>query len=147
MKKEVVVAVSGGFDPVHIGHVRLFEAAKKCGDKLVVILNGDSWLIRKKGKYFMGQEERAEVIRAFSSVDDVFVWESEENDVCGALQIIKPDIFANGGDRRADNIPEYDFCRAHGIEMRFNVGLGGKVQSSSSLLARYTGERSAKRLT
>ena len=89
-KNKCVVAVSGGYDPVHIGHVRLFEEAKKLGTKLVVIVNGDSWLIRKKGKYFMGQEERAEIIKAFSCVDDVFVWESEEDDVCGALQKVRP---------------------------------------------------------
>jgi len=132
-----VVVVSGGWDPVHIGHIRLFKQAKKLGDTLVVIANCDSWLMRKKGKYFMNQEDRAEIIRSFECVDDVFIWESEENDVSGALEIIQPHIFANGGDRRnIDDIPEGGVCKRLNIEMIFNVG-GEKERSSSELLAQY----------
>ena len=98
--KGKVVAVSGGWDPIHIGHVHLFEEAKKLGDTLVVIVNGDSWLKRKKGACFMNQEDRAEIIKALECVDETFIWESEDNHVCGALEAIQPNIFANGGDCR-----------------------------------------------
>lgn len=139
-KKGKIVAVSGGFDPVHIGHVRMFEAAKELvGSEgtLVIILNCDAWLQRKKERVFMPQEERAEVIRAFRVVDEVYIHESEDNHVCGALVALRPNIFANGGDRKLDNIPEVAACEELNIEMVFNVGTGGKVQSSSWLLDKY----------
>ena len=109
------MVVSGGFDPLHVGHVRLFHAAKKLvgnKGKLIVILNGDSWLIRKKGDYFMNQHDRTEILRAFSDIDDVFMWDSADNHVCGALEKLKPDIFGNGGDRRSEqDIPELKTCK------------------------------------
>lgn len=132
-----VVAVSGGFDPVHIGHIRLLEEAKKLGDKLIVILNNDNWLKKKKGFVFMNEQERAAVLRAIRWVDEVITTSHPENttdmSVCNELQKLKPDIFANGGDRKADNIPEYDLCEREGVKMVFNVG-GGKAQSSSELV-------------
>ena len=138
MKRKMMVAVSGGFDPLHVGHVRLFEEAKKLGDKLVVILNNDNWLLNKKGYTFMPEAERAEIIRALSSVDEVILTghgpNDEDTSVCRELAVLKPDIFANGGDRKEDNIPEYALCRDLGIDLRFNVGWGGKVQSSSELV-------------
>lgn len=136
--KPKVVAVSGGFDPVHPGHIRLFKEAKGLGDKLVVILNNDNWLVAKKKFNFMHEKERREVIEAIRYVDEVVITRhpknTEDMSVCESLARIKPDIFANGGDRKADNIPEYDLCRKLGIKMVFNVGEGGKVQSSSSLV-------------
>lgn len=145
MRKEIIVAVSGGFDPIHIGHVRYFQEAKKLGDRLVVIINNDNWLRHKKGKNFMPEEDRKEIIEAFACVDEVVITEHVEEDedtsVCGALAEVMPDIFANGGDRFADDIPEFIFCKKHGIEMVFNVGHGGKVRSSSELLRRYSKER------
>lgn len=133
---KIVVTVSGGFDPVHIGHVRLLKAAKNLGSKLVVILNGDSWLRRKKGKAFMPAEERKEIIKEFYCVDYVYIYNSDKDDVVGALKRLKPDVFANGGDRKAGNIPEYEFCRENNIQMMFNVG-GKKIRSSSKLLKNY----------
>lgn len=139
------VVVSGGFDPVHIGHVRLFEEAKGLvgpEGKLIVVLNCDAWLIRKKGKAFMQQNDRAEIIRAFGCVDDVYILESNRDDVGEALEHLRPHIFANGGDRRnTDDIPEAHVCEKHGIEMVFNVGEGGKMYSSSELLRNYLGEK------
>lgn len=141
-KKIKVVAVSGGFDPVHVGHVRMFEEAKKLGDKLVVILNNDNWLVKKKGKAFMNQEERKELLEALRVVDEVVITEHGENpedmSVCNELRKIKPDVFANGGDRVHDNVPEVGVCKEIGCEMVFNVGQGGKVQSSSWLLKKYS---------
>lgn len=139
-KKEMVVAVSGGFDPLHIGHIRYIQEASKLGDSLAVILNNDNWLKKKKGFVFMPQEERREILEAIRGVDRVIVTEhgpdSEDRSVCEALKKIKPDIFANGGDRLADDIPETILCREMGIKMVFNVGRGGKVQSSSRLTDR-----------
>lgn len=137
-KKTKVVAVSGGFDPVHIGHVRMFEAAKKLGDQLVVILNNDNWLKKKKGYVFMHEKERKEIIEAFRVVDKVVITKHAKNfkdtSVCAELKKIKPAIFANGGDRKLDNIPEVAVCKKINCQMVFNVGKGGKVQSSSWLV-------------
>ena len=130
------VMVSGGFDPVHVGHLRMFEEARQLGDRLLVVLNCDNWLIRKKGRAFMSQDERAELIAGFKCVDKVYILETDSNSVCEALEKFKPAIFANGGDRKADNIPEYDVCNQLGIKMEFGVG-GGKIQSSSEMLAKY----------
>lgn len=136
-KKQTTVAVSGGFDPVHIGHVQMFENAKKLGDKLIVILNNDNWLKAKKGYAFMPEEERAYIIKALEAVDEVFITEHEENpadmSVADALGKVRPDIFANGGDRKKHNTPESEACKEIGCEMIYNIG-GGKVQSSSWLL-------------
>lgn len=137
-RKGKVVAVSGGFDPVHVGHVRMFNEAKALGDYLVVILNNDAWLRAKKGYAFMPEEERKEVLEALRAVDEVFLTGhlegSTDTSVCAELAILKPDLFANGGDRKEGNIPEYALCDELGIEMVFDVGAGGKVQSSSWLV-------------
>ena len=139
------VAISGGFDPLHIGHLRLLKEAKNLGDKLIVILNNDNWLIAKKGFIFMPATERKEVLLAMQAVDEVIITNHPKNpsdmSVCAELEQIKPDIFANGGDRKADNIPEYNLCEKLGIEMVFNVG-GGKAQSSSELVHKALGLKS-----
>ena len=144
MKKKtdgkIVVVVSGGFDPLHIGHVRMFEEARALGDKLIVVINNDNWLKKKKGYAFMPQEERLEIIRGLRAVDEVVFTDHGENphdmSVCSMLRTIQPDIFANGGDRKPDGdpVPEVDVCQELGIEMVYNVGTGGKVQSSSWLV-------------
>jgi len=133
-----VVAVSGGFDPVHIGHINLLREAKSLGDKLVVILNNDNWLRFKKGFVFMPEGERAEILKATQYVDEVIITEHKENtkdiSICRELEKLKPDIFANGGDRKPDGdpVPEVELCERLGIKLVYNVG-GGKVQSSSEL--------------
>ena len=147
-KKKVVVAVSGGFDPIHVGHVRMFREAKALGDELVVILNNDNWLRAKKINIFMPEEERKEVIEALAVVDRVVLTEHgmrpSDMSVCRELAELRPDIFANGGDRKLDNIPEVPLCNEIGCEMIFNVGDGGKVQSSSWLLADYVARATKK---
>jgi D-beta-D-heptose 7-phosphate kinase/D-beta-D-heptose 1-phosphate adenosyltransferase len=138
--KKVVVAVSGGFDPVHIGHVRMFNEARALGDELVVILNNDNWLNLKKGYSFMDEVERKEILEALHAVDRVILTFHEpgttDMSVCRELESLKPDIFANGGDRKEGNIPEYTLCDKLGITMHFDVGHGGKVQSSSWLISK-----------
>ncbi|MBI2607576.1 MAG: adenylyltransferase/cytidyltransferase family protein [Candidatus Doudnabacteria bacterium] len=137
-KKEIVVAVSGGFDPIHPGHIRLFHEAKSLGDKLVVILNNDHWLLKKKGFVFMNEKERKEVLEGLRDVDQVLLTKHpknpEDTSVSQALKEIKPDIFANGGDRKIHNVPEVDVCKNLGCKMAWNVGHGGKIQSSSELV-------------
>ena len=121
-KKSTIVAVSGGFDPVHIGHVRMFEEAKALGDRLVVIMNNDNWLRKKKGYVFMDEVERREIVEALRAVDGVVVTEhtadTDDMSVCDALRKVRPDIFANGGDRKHDNIPEVAVCDELGIPVK-----------------------------
>jgi D-beta-D-heptose 7-phosphate kinase/D-beta-D-heptose 1-phosphate adenosyltransferase len=136
-QESIIVAVSGGFDPVHVGHVRLFQEARRMGDKLVVILNNDNWLRAKKGYVFMPEKERKEILEALSVVDKVILSrhpsKPKDMSVCQELLKIKPQVFANGGDRNRKNVPEVETCRAIGCKMVFNVGEGGKIQSSSRL--------------
>ena len=138
-KKKKIVAVSGGGDPIHVGHVRLFQEAKKLGDKLVVILNNDNWLRKKKGYVFMSEKERKEILEAMKGVDRVILTKHLANpkdmSVCAELRKIRPHIFANGGDRTANNIPEVAVCNKFGCKMIFNIGHGGKIQSSSWLVS------------
>ena len=141
--------VSGGFDPAHVGHIRLFKAAKKLGDELIVVLNNDHWLRAKKGKEFMAGIERKEIIEAFECVDQVVLSAHPKNpknmSVSEELFKIRPHIFANGGDRDAKNAAdpksslcaEVQMCKKLGIKMVFNVGHGGKIRSSSELLKNY----------
>lgn len=137
-KKEVIVATSGGFDPLHVGHIRLLQDAKALGDKLVVIVNSDAWLKRKKGFVFMKLKHRMEMIQAIKGVDEVMAWDDGSPTVKGALRKLKPDIFAKGGDRASmDKVPEAKVCQEIGCKIVFNVGKGGKVESSSWLLKRF----------
>jgi D-beta-D-heptose 7-phosphate kinase/D-beta-D-heptose 1-phosphate adenosyltransferase len=148
-KNLTVVAVSGGFDPIHPGHVRLFREARKLGDKLVVILNNDNWIKKKKGYAFMPDRERKEVIEAMRDVDKVILTSHKKNptdmSVSQDLQKIRPHIFASGGDRNRKDAanPQSSFykdvvtCKKLGIKIVFNVGKGGKIESSSWLLDSY----------
>lgn len=148
-KKKVTVAVSGGWDPIHIGHVRLFNTAKKLGDKLVVILNNDNWLIAKKGFVFMSERDRKEILLSLRAVDEVMLTSHKKGDsdrsVCRELLKLRPTIFANGGDRTPKDArntssplnPEVELCRELGIKTVFNVGKGGKVRSSTDLVKRF----------
>ena len=140
MDRPECVIVSGGFDPVHVGHLRMFKEASELSSKLIVIVNNDNFLIEKKGYVFMPIAERMEIIQGFDVVDLVVESMDKDLTVCETLQwLAKKEnvkIFANGGDRNnTDAIPETDVCRENNIAMKFNVG-GGKIQSSSSLVAK-----------
>lgn len=143
-KKLIIVAVSGGFDPLHIGHVRMFKEAKKLGDKLIVILNNDNWIKVKKGYIFMPQKERKEIIEAIGCVDKVVFTKHKKNpkdmSVASELFLLKPNIFANGGDRKPGNLvsAETEVCKKIKCREVFNIGWGGKVQSSSWLLDNWS---------
>ena len=127
-----VICLSGGMDPIHKGHVRMILEASKYGE-VIVILNSDEWLVRKKGYKFMSWEERAEIIRAIKGVKDVVRVDDFDGTVCEALIRIKPNFFGNGGDRKSDNTPEGKVCEDLGIEMIWGMG-GEKIQSSSELV-------------
>ena len=125
------VAVSGYFDPIHVGHLEYFKLAKELGDKLVVIVNNNHQCVLKKGKPFMDESDRVEIVKAIGIVDEVFLSIDEDKSVCASLDAVKPDVFANGGDRHIGEVPESIVCKKHGIEMA--DGLGAKIRSSSDL--------------
>lgn len=127
------VAISGGFDPVHVGHVRMIHDAALLGN-VVVILNSDDWLKRKKGYVFMDWLSRAHILRAIRGVVDVVAVDDSDGTVVEALARIKPDYFANGGDRTSENTPELALCLDYGIKPVWNVG-GEKLASSSELVS------------
>ena len=137
---ERLIVTSGGFDPMHVGHLRcLIESAdltREIGGKtrLAVIVNGDGFLLRKKGYAFMPEAERMEIIAGVKGVDYVVPWDDGGQTVTGALAVLKPFAFTKGGDRdAASNVPEFELCEQMGTQVIFNVG-GGKIQSSSTLV-------------
>lgn len=135
MKK--VVICTGGFDPLHSGHIEYFRAARELGDKLVVGLNSDNWLARKKGRAFMPWEERASIIAALHNVDRVINFNDDDNSANDAIRKVRAIyptsqiIFANGGDRTQDNIPEMDLL-SEMLHLEFAFGVGGQNKQNSS---------------
>jgi len=138
MKK---VAISGYFDPIHVGHLEFIELSKKLGDYLIVIINNNDQCVLKKGKPFMDEKDRMEIVRAIKWVDEVFLSIDTDATVCKSLESIKPNIFTNGGDRHNTEIPESVVCIKYGIELL--DGLGKKIRSSSDI----TGLKSKDSLT
>mgnify|MGYP001594837129 FL=1 len=126
------VLVSGGFDPLHVGHVRLIADAARYGE-VVVALNSDAWLKRKKGYVFMHFQDRNEILKALLAVDRVIAVDDDDGTVCAALTAVRPRYFANGGDRVSADAREHALCRELGIVELFGVG-GGKVRSSSEMI-------------
>lgn len=145
-KAQKVVMISGGFDPIHIGHVRYMQEAKKLGDKLIVVINNDNWFEVKGKPVFMTDVERKEIIEALGCVDEVIISGHKKGtkdiSVSNEIRQIRPHIFANGGDRSPKDIDipcsEHQVCQELGIEVVFNVGRGGKIRSSSDLLREYS---------
>ncbi len=139
-----IVVVSGGFDPIHIGHIEMMHEAKALGDRLIVLVNNDNWLIAKKGFAFMPEAERLAIVKAIKHVDDAVLTSHPKNptdmSVCKELEALKPDIFANGGDRKPDGdpVPEVELCNRLGIKLVYNIGKSGKIQSSSDLVKKAT---------
>ena len=125
------VAISGYFDPLHVGHIEYIKLAKKLGDKLIVIVNNDAQCKIKKGKSFMNQEDRLEIIKSIMWVDDAILSIDSDGTVRKSLASLKPNVFANGGDRHNKEIPESDICRKLGIIII--DGLGKKIRSSSKI--------------
>lgn len=134
MRKKIIVAVSGYFNPLHVGHLEMMERAKKLGDSLAVIVNNDHQVKLKGSVPFLNQADRMKIVSAIKWVDKVFLSVDKDKTVCKSLAKVKPDIFAQGGDRHEGNIPEAEICRRLGIKMV--DGLGKKIRSSSTLIAR-----------
>lgn len=136
-----VSIVSGGFDPIHVGHIELFERARQLSDELWVILNTDDFLTNKKGKPFMPFEERRKILKSLTVVDLVVPCVDKDQTVCKTLKRLKKTtavtdtqlFFCNGGDRTSGkNTPEHKLCEEIGIKTVY--GLGDKIQSSSWLV-------------
>ena len=123
-----IVAVSGGFDPLRIGHLDLFELAKTLGDELIVIVNNDDFLSRKKGESNTPLQDRVRLVKALSIVDRVIVSIDTDNEVTETLKIIKPNILANGGDRK--NFTDREIELSKEMDFKLVAGLGSKVSSS-----------------
>ena len=129
-----LIVVSGGFDPIHSGHIAYFKSAKSHGDKLIVALNSDAWLEKKKGKFFMPFHERRSIVEAIKYVDEVISFEDDEKGSCiNALEAIKKTYpneeiyFANGGDRDKKNIPEMSVS---GINFLYSTQLSVSKRSA-----------------
>lgn len=135
-----VVLVTGGFDPIHSGHIEYFKAAKQLGDKLIVGLNSDAWLTRKKGQPFMPYYERMMVVGNLSMVDETIQYDDSDDSSINAIRRVKQDypdaeiIFANGGDRTSHNIPEMS---EQNVTFKFGVGGENKANSSSWILREW----------
>ena len=145
-----VVLVTGGFDPLHSGHIEYFKAAKKLGDKLVVGVNSDDWLTRKKGRPFMPIAERAAIIKELACVDQVISFDDGDDSACGAIfKTMSTNsgkvIFANGGDRTNTTTPEYKIYGDHPqVEFAFGVGGDNKINSSSWILDEWKTQKTER---
>ena len=138
--RKSVIVLSGGFDPVHKGHLRMFREASNLSHQVIIGLNSDDWLTRKKGKPFMKFEERKEILEGFKYVNQVIPFDDSDDSACDIIEKVNSMYdtdhkiyFANGGDRGKDNVPEVDTCKESGVIMLWGVG-GGKIQSSSWLI-------------
>jgi len=129
-----IVAASGYFNPLHKGHVEYLERARSLGDKLIVIVNNDFQVKLKGSKEFMDEQERLMIVRSLRCVDMAVLATDKDPTVCKSIEMVRPDIFAKGGDRFTYEIPESKICRDLGIAIV--DGLGAKIQSSSWLLSR-----------
>ena len=139
-KKYDIVIVSGGFDPIHRGHIRMFKGAKSLGHKVICGLNSDRWLVKKKGKAFMNFAERSEILEAIQYIDEVMSFKDDADgtaiDLLTKVQSLYPNMtiaFVNGGPVEKEATPEKGFCHAYNIDMLWNIG-GNKIQSSSDLI-------------
>jgi len=131
----VRVCTSGYFDPLHVGHIECFEQAKALGDWLVVIINNDYQAFLKKGKSFMSEQDRFKIISSLKCVDEVIISIDKDKSCCESLRLVNPDIFAKGGDRFANEVPEKIVCDELNIKIVDN--LGEKIRSSSELIDNY----------
>jgi cytidyltransferase-like protein len=144
-----VVLVTGGFDPLHSGHIAYFKAARELGDKLVVGVNSDAWLTRKKGRPFMPGGERISIIQNLTMVDHCVLFDDDDNTSKEAIKNVRmmyPDahiIFANGGDRTSDNIPEMD-TDVENISFVFGIGGENKANSSSWILDEWKTQKTER---
>ena len=145
--KNNIVLVTGGFDPLHSGHIKLFNEAYKISKKLVIGINSDEWLVRKKGKAFLPFKERMYIINHLNMVYKTISWDDKDNSACGAIEKLLKEfinyniIFANGGDRKINNTPEIvKFKSNRRVIFKFGVGGNNKENSSSKILEKWRGK-------
>ena len=137
----ITIVATGGFDPIHTGHIKYLKEASLYGTRLVVGVNSDAWLIRKKGRAFMPFEERAAIVEALGCVDEVIAFDDSDGTAIDCLEQVKRNhpmdtiIFVNGGDRTSENIPE---MAVEGVEFEFGVGGTNKKNSSSWILKEWS---------
>jgi len=135
-----VIVLSGGFDPMHVGHLRMIQESAKMAEIVIAGVNSDEWLMRKKGYVFMPHEERVEMVQGTRGVSKAMAFDDDDNSACDLLRRVRalwPNFkvaFANGGDRTSDNIPEIPVAEELDVHLIWGVG-GGKVQSSSDLVS------------
>jgi D-beta-D-heptose 7-phosphate kinase/D-beta-D-heptose 1-phosphate adenosyltransferase len=134
MMPKVIVAVSGGFDPLHLGHLRHMQLAKRLGDYLIVMVNPDRDMVRKKGYCLLPLEHRVKIIRELRCVDEVVVIIDKDGTCAETLKMIRPDIFAKGGDRAPDNMPENEIRACQEVGCKIVYGVGAKIASSQDLV-------------
>ena len=146
-KKYDFALVSGGFDPVHVGHLRMFQDAKKIADKVILLLNNDEWLTKKKGKPFMNQNQRKEILKEFKSISEVIIQTSSDLSSSLAIEEFvnknpkKSICYCNGGDRsNIKNIRESKVCKKLKVNLEFGIGGENKIESSSDLTKNYLGD-------
>jgi len=158
VKVNSIALVTGGFDPLHSGHIQYLKSASQLADKLIVGVNSDEWLIRKKGQPFMPIEERVAILSELYCVDKVITFDDEDNTACGAIEKVKELykdpfgnkfhkklIFCNGGDRTADNVPEQERYKTdEWVSFEFGVGGENKKNSSSWILEDYKNARTER---
>ena len=130
------VAVAGGFDPLHVGHLRHFQKAKELGDYLIVLVSNDEDMVRKKGYCFTPLEERMEILRALHCVDEVIATMDKDGTQAQTLRVNRPDIFAKGGDRTPENMPQNEIEVCNELDIRIVYGIGEQVKSSSQMVRR-----------
>jgi D-beta-D-heptose 7-phosphate kinase/D-beta-D-heptose 1-phosphate adenosyltransferase len=138
------ILLSGGFDPLHIGHVQMMQNAAKIA-RVIVAVNTDEWLMRKKGYIFMPEAQRIQIVQAIEGVDYAFSMRDmppigdnpgsdDDNTACAAIRYLSPDFFGNGGDRKLGAVPEDDVCASYGCKQIYGLGGNDKPQSSSWLV-------------
>lgn len=138
-KKYDILVLSGGFDPPHIGHVRMIKEAAEIADNVIVGVNSDEWLQNKKGYVFMPWEERSELVASFKGVTETVEFNDDDGSACDLIEKVRkqfPDssiAFGNGGDRVLDNVPEVLVATQENIDLVWKLG-GGKIQSSSDMV-------------
>jgi cytidyltransferase-like protein len=145
-----IVLVTGGFDPIHSGHIAYFKAAGQLGTHLVIGLNSDEWLTRKKGRPFMPLMERMAIVKELAVVDEVIAFDDSDDSANDAISKVLTDnpnikiVFANGGDRTPDNIPEYAYKDNEWVEFAFGVGGENKANSSSWILDEWKTQKTER---
>ncbi len=143
LSKEMIVLVTGGFDPIHSGHIKLFNNAKILAPRLIVGINSDEWLTRKKGKPFMPLYDRQMIIKHLHMVDRILTYDDSDDTSNNAIQYLLDTtdddiVFANGGDRHNENVPELIKYKDHErVNFAWGIGGVGKQQSSSWLLQQW----------